>query len=84
VRGLQQQQTRLGCQEAAQSPASSGTMRLGKNTQTASAGYAVVPNSNRSNRGFDIWIANTSDTATKAGTASASPSRKRQTLGSPS
>ncbi len=64
ILGLLQQQIRITFQEVADSPNGSGTMRFGNNTQTASAGYALLPNSTQSDRDSDTWIANAPDAPT--------------------
>lgn len=57
ILSLLQQQTGLSFQEVNESPNSTGTMRFGNSTQTSSAGYAYLPNSNRSDIDSDTWIA---------------------------
>lgn len=57
VLSLLQQQTGLTFQELNETPGTSGTMRFSNNTQTNSAGYAYMPNSNQSDKDADTWIA---------------------------
>lgn len=61
ILSLLQRQIKITFQEVAESPNSSGTMRFGNNTQTVSAGYALLPNSTQTDRDSDTWIANSPD-----------------------
>ena len=62
VLNLLQQQTKLTFQEVAESDTASGTMRFCNNTQTTSAGYALLPNSTKTDRDADTWMASGADT----------------------
>ena len=57
ILALLQQQTKLTFQEVTESDTVSGTMRFGNNTQTTSAGYALLPNSTKTDRDADTWMA---------------------------
>lgn len=62
ILGLLQLQTKLTFVEVTESATTSGTMRFGNNTQTASAGYALLPNSTKSDRDADTWMASGANT----------------------
>ena len=62
VLNLLQQQTKLTFQEVAESDTVSGTMRFGNNTQTTSAGYALLPNSTKTDRDANTWMASGANT----------------------
>ncbi|MBK6296133.1 MAG: M10 family metallopeptidase [Rhodoferax sp.] len=57
ILAMLQQQTRLTFQEVTEPATVSGTMRFGNNTQTTSAGYALLPNSTKTDRDADTWMA---------------------------
>lgn len=61
ILNLLQQQTKLTFQEVNESSGVTGTMRFGNNTQTTSAGYAYMPNSTRSDKDADTWMASGAD-----------------------
>lgn len=62
ILALLQQQTQITFQEVAETASLSGTMRFCNNTQTTSAGYALLPNSTQTDRDADTWMASGADT----------------------
>ncbi len=54
---LLQQMTKMTFQEVTESASLSGTMRFSNNTQATSAGYALLPNSTKTDLDADTWIA---------------------------
>lgn len=62
ILALLQQQTKLTFQEVTESETLSGTMRFCNNTQTTSAGYALLPNSTKTDRDADTWMASGANT----------------------
>jgi hypothetical protein len=62
ILALLQQQTKITFQEVTESATLSGTMRFCNNTQTTSAGYALLPNSTKTDRDADTWMASGANT----------------------
>lgn len=62
ILNLLQQETGLSFEEVTESATVSGTMRFGNNKQTDSAGYAFLPNSTKTDRDADTWIASGENT----------------------